>query len=110
MIPEMAKHLYDIGFKSKEEVYEWLWEKSFMTVKQYKEFSWVDLITNGWMGIEKTSGKHWKELPDDYMVPAAGDDPSGFCIIVGGGEEEVAHQLCGRMFGPNPIFSIDAWR
>jgi len=110
MVPEMAKHLYDIGFKSKEEVYEWLWKKSFVTVKQYKEFSWVDIRTNGWMGIEKTSGKHWKELDDDYMVPAGGDDPSGFCIIVGGGDEEVAQQLAGRMAGSNPIFGIDVWR
>ncbi|MFC1953735.1 hypothetical protein ACFLWR_06385 [Chloroflexota bacterium] len=110
MIPEMAQHLYEYGFKSKEEVYEWLWKKSFVTVKQYKEFSWVDIRTNGWMGIEKTSGKHWKELDDDYMVPAGGDDPSGFCIIVGGGEEEVSQQLGGRQIGSNPVYSIDVWR
>ncbi|MFC1953848.1 hypothetical protein ACFLWR_06970 [Chloroflexota bacterium] len=110
MIPEMARHLYEYGFKSKEEVYEWLWEKSFVTVKQYKEFSWVDLTSNGWMGIEPISEKHWKELPDDHMVPAGGNSPSGFCIIVGGGEEEVAHQLCGHRAGTNPVYSIDAWR
>ena len=113
MIPEMARHLYDIGFKSKDAVYEWLWKKSFMTVDQYKKFSWVDLSTNGWMGIEPTSGKHWKELPDDYMVPAAGRDPSGFCIIIGGGDEEVAQQIAGgRGMGPGggSVYSVDAWR
>ena len=111
MIPEMARHLYEYGFKSKDEVYEWLWKKSFMTVDQYKKFSWVDLTTNGWMGIEKTSGKSWRELPDDYMVPAAGNDPSGFCIIVGGGDEEVSQQIGGgRQPGANTIYSIDAWR
>jgi len=112
MIPEMARHLYDIGFKSKDAVYEWLWKKSFMTVDQYKKFSWVDLSTNGWMGIEPTSGKHWKELPDDYMVPAAGRDPSGFCIIVGGGDEEVAQEIAGGrgMMGYSPIYNVDAWR
>ena len=31
MVPEMARHLYEYGFKSKEAVYEWLWKKSFMT-------------------------------------------------------------------------------
>jgi hypothetical protein len=110
MVPEMARHLYEIGFKSKEEVYEWLWKKSFMTVKQYRDFSWPDFSTNGWLGIEPTSGKHWKELPDDYMVPAAGPDPSGFCIIVGGGDEEVSQQLSGRWSFQNTMISIDAWR
>ncbi|MDP6501209.1 MAG: hypothetical protein QF369_01750 [Dehalococcoidales bacterium] len=112
MIPEMARHLYDIGFKSKDEVYEWLWKQSFMTVEQYKKFSWVDFTTNGWMGIEPISGKHWKELPDDHMVPAGGTDSSGFCIIVGGGDEEVAQEIQGGRgpAGGGPIYGIDAWR
>ena len=110
MVPEMARHLYEIGFKSKEEVYEWLWKKSFMPLKQYRNFSWVDFSTNGWLGIEKTSGKHWKELDDEYMVPAAGADSSAFCIIVGGGDEEVSHQLSGRMIGANTFINIDVWR
>lgn len=110
MIPEMAQHLYEIGFKSKEAVYEWLWKKSFVTVKEYRNFSWVDFRTDGWMGIEKTSGKPWKELDDDDLVPAAGDDPSGFHIVIGGGDEEVSHQLSGSMVGVNPFYNIDAWR
>lgn len=112
MIPEMARHLYDIGFKSKDEVYEWLWKQSFMTVEQYRKFSWVDFTTNGWMGTEPVSGKPWKELPDDHMVPAAGQDPSGFCIIVGGGDEEVAQEIQGGRgpAGGNPIYGIDVWR
>jgi len=110
MVPEMARHLYEIGFKSKEEVYEWLWKKSFMPVKEYRNFSWVDFRTNGWLGIERTSGKHWKELDDDYMVPAGGDDPSCFSIIVGGGDEEVCHQIAGHQLGAKPVYNIDVWR
>ena len=111
MVPEMARHLYEYGFQSKDAVYEWLWKKSFMPVGQYRNFSWVDLATNGWLGIEHTSGKHWKELPDDYMVPAGGFDPDFFCIIVGGGDEEVSHQLSShRHLNKDPFFSIDAWR
>ena len=111
MVPEMARHLYEYGFKSKEAVYEWLFKKSYMPVKQYRNFSWVDLSTNGWMGIEHTSRKPWKELPDDYMVPAAGFDASFFCIIVGGGYEEVSHQLSShRHLNKDPFFSIDFWR
>jgi hypothetical protein len=110
MIPEMARHLYEYGFKSKDAVYDWLWKKSFMPVSQYRNFSWVDLSTNGWLGKEHTSGKHWKELPDDYMVPAGGMEPSNFCIIVGGGDEEVSHQLSGHRFFTDPFYSIDVWR
>ncbi len=111
MVPEMARHLYEYGFKSKEAVYEWLYKQSYMPLSQYRNFSWVDLSTNGWMGIERTSGKHWKDLPDDYMVPAAGFDPSFFMIIVGGGDEEVSHQLSShRHLNKDPFYSIDAWR
>lgn len=110
MVPEMAKHLYEYGFKSKDAVYEWLYEKSFMPLGKYRHFSWVDLGTNGWLGIEPRSGKHWKELPDDYMVPAA-ESPYAFCIVVGGGDEEVSHQLSSpQHLGIDPIYSIDAWR
>ena len=59
------------------------------------------------MGIEKTSGKPWKELPDDYLVPAGGDDPFDNVIIIAGGQEEVAIELLGRR---GNAFSIDAWR
>ncbi len=111
MNPEMAKHLYEYGFKSKDAVYEWLWKRSFVPLSKYRHFSWVDLSTNGWTGIERTSGKPWKELPDDYMVPAGGYDPYFFSIIVGGGDEEVSHQLSSiRHLWIDPIYSIDAWR
>jgi hypothetical protein len=114
MIPEMARHLYDLGFTTKDAVYEWLWNKSRMPLKQYRNFSWVDFTTNGWLGIEPISGKNWKELPDDYMIPAAGPDPSAFCIIVGGGDEEVCQQIQGgRRRGPegtSNAYGIDAWR
>ena len=107
MVPELARHLYECGFKSKEEVYEWLWEKSFEPLSEFRKRSRPDHTTNGWLGIEKTSGKRWKELADDYMVPTGGDNPFGNCIIVGGGEEEVYVELSARHAG---YYSIDAWR
>ncbi|MEK7353820.1 MAG: hypothetical protein AABZ77_04865 [Chloroflexota bacterium] len=105
MIPEMAQHLYQYGFKSKDEVYEWLYKQSFESVEKFKLRSGPDVETNGWMGIEKTSGKHWKELPDDYRVPVI-DDPNESCIIVAGGEEEVSQQMGGR----GQAYKVDAWR
>ena len=34
MVPEMARHLYEIGFKSKDDVYEWIYKKSFETARR----------------------------------------------------------------------------
>ncbi len=110
MVPEMALHLQEYGFKTKKEVYEWLWKKSFEPLKDYRLRSGPDVETNGWMGIEPVSGKHWKELPDDYMVPAAGYDPMSNCIIVAGGDEEASEQMGGREAGSNSVYNVDAWR
>jgi len=107
MVPEMARHLYDFGFKSKDEIYEWMWKKSFVPLKDYRNRSWPDFLRNGWMGNEKTSGKPWKELSDDYMVPVAGDEPFVNCVIVAGGDEEACMQLAG---GHDCGYSIDEWR
>ncbi len=107
MIPEMAQHLYEIGFKSKDEVYEWIWKKSFEPLKDYRNRSWPDLTTNGWLGRERISGTPWKELSDDYMVPVV-NEPFDNCVIVAGGEEEACIQLSGGRGGT--AYSIDAWR
>ena len=107
MIAEMARHLYDYGFKSKDEVYEWLWKKSFAPVSEYRNRSWPDMTTNGWMGIEPVSGKHWKEMADDFPVPLGGPNPANNCIIVASSEEEICVNLEG---GRGQAYSIDVWR
>ncbi len=107
MIAELAHRLYEYGFKSKQEVYEWFWKATFEPVKDFRNRAGPDLTTNGWMGIEKTSGKHWKELDDDYMVPTRGDEPFASCIIVAGGEEETCQTLTGAR---GTAYGIDAWR
>lgn len=113
MLPEMAQHLYECGFKSKDAVYEWLYKKSFVTVREYRTHSWPDMWTNAWMAIERTSGKPWKELDDDYMMPIM-SDPWQVCIIVtGAGEEEVLYasgQGGTRQIDSGAAYSIDAWR
>jgi hypothetical protein len=60
MNPEMARHLYEYGFKTKDDVYEWLYQKSFIPLGKYRNYSWVDLHTDGWMGIEPRSGNTGK--------------------------------------------------
>ncbi len=107
MVPSMAKDLYDVGFKSKDEIYEWIWNQSFETVKKYRLRGAPDYMTNGWRGIERTSGKPWKDLPGDYMVPAGGASPRANCIIIGAGEETSCQRFGG---GHGSGYSIDAWR
>jgi len=108
MLPEMARHLYDYGFKSKDDVYEWLYKQSFTTMKEYRTHSWPDMRTNAWMAIEKTSGKPWKELPDDYKVPTMNDPYESRIIVTGAGEEQF---LYGHGFGAGGhAYNIDVWR
>ncbi len=107
LLPEIARDLHDYGFKTKDDVYEWLYKKSFMTLKEYRTHQSPDVWTNGWRSIEPTSGKPWLELPEDYMVPAVAD-PFQNCIIVTGGGEEMALWTGGR--GRESAVGIDAWR
>jgi len=106
MVPTMAMDLYKLGFKSKDEVYEYIYKKSFEPVKRYRMRGAPDFATNGWRGIEKTSGKPWLELDPDYMVPVW-PEPRSNCIIIAHGEETVLDRMGG---GHGPGYSIDAWR
>lgn len=109
MLPQMAQHLYDYGFKTKDAVYEWIQQASRMTMKEYRTHSWVDVGTASWTGIEPTSGKVWKELPDDYEVTAI-RDPYESCIIITGSGEEYPQWIGARRAGSDPAYGIDAWR
>jgi hypothetical protein len=107
IVPKMAQDLYDLGFKSKEAVYEYLWKQSFEPLGKYRMRGKGDFFTNGWTDIEKTSGKHWKELSDDYEVPAGGESPWSYNIIVCDGKETDAQRFDG---GHGYAFSVDNWR
>jgi hypothetical protein len=109
LLPQMARHLYEAGFKSKDEVYEWIYKNSFVPMKDYRTHSWPDVQTNSWLGIEKSSGKPYKELDDDYLVPMVGD-PYENCIIVTGGGEEYPQWLGARKPGYSTPYGIDFWR
>ena len=106
ILPEMAQHLYEAGFKSKDEVYQWLYDSSFKPLKEYHSPQWR---AGRYHPVEKLSGKSWDELPDDYMIPAVGD-PYENCIIVAGGGEETSHWVNGRTANADPAYGIDIWR
>jgi hypothetical protein len=101
----MARHLYEAGFKSKDEVYQWLYDSSFKPLKEYHSPQWR---AGRYHPVEKLSGKSWDELPDDYMIPAVGD-PYENCIIVAGGGEETSHWVNGRTANADPAYGIDIW-
>lgn len=108
MPQQVAQDLCDYGFKTKESIYEWIWKRSFEPVGEFRMRGAQDFVTNGWLGKEKTSGKPWKELPDDYMVPAGGDDPfESYNIILCNMEETAVARFGG---GHGQVFSIDDWR
>jgi hypothetical protein len=107
LLPEMARDLQQYGFKTKDAVYEWLYKKSFMTIREYRTHQAPDVWTNGWKAIEPTSGKPWLELPEDYMVPVVAN-PYDNCIIVTGGGEEMALWTGNRT--RESAYGIDAWR
>ncbi len=109
LLPHVARHLYDAGFKTKDAIYEWIYEKSFVTMEHYRTHSWVDVTTSSWMGIEPRSGKPYKELPDDYLVPMVAD-PYENCIIVTGKGEEFMQWTGARRPATQPAYGIDAWR
>ena len=88
------------GFKTKDEVYEWLYKKSFMTVGEYRTHSWPDIRTNAWIRYRKDLRQALERASGRYMVPAV-DDPRDSCIIVTGGGEEFLMWSGGgfRVFG-----------
>jgi hypothetical protein len=107
MVPQIAQDLYDYGFKTKESIYEWMWKRSFEPLGKYRMRGRPDEHTNGWMAIEKTSGKRWRELPDDYVVPAGGNNPNEYLIVVAAGQETICDRFGG---GRGTAYSIDNWR
>ena len=108
MPPQIAMDMYNYGFKTKESIYEFFWKKSFEPMSKYRLRGTPDFRTNGWLGTEPTSGKPWKELPDDYMVPVSGDDPfRAFAVFVFNMEETQTARFTG---GHHDAYCIDAWR
>ena len=108
MPPQIAQDLCDYGFKTKDSIYEWIWKRSFEPVSEFRMRGAGDFVTNGWLGTEKTSGKPWKELSDDYIVPAGGEEPfDSYNILLCNMDETAVARFSG---GHGQVFSIDAWR
>jgi hypothetical protein len=108
--PNMAKSLYDYGFKKKADIYNWLCTTYFITKGELYNLGWWDHSTNAGKTIEKTSGKPWGELPNDYKVPMFGADPTRNCIIVANGFADEKCQVFYTDAGRPGTYPIDVWR
>ena len=84
-------------------------EKQGIDARVFQKVSEIDLRQKQVQGEDLKTGKHWKELPDDYMVPFV-SDPYENCIIVTGGGEEYPQWLGARRPGGSPAYTIYAWR
>jgi len=106
----LAQSLYDYGFKTKNDFYNWLFKTYKITEGQYKTYGWWDFRTSGGEATEPQSGLKYNLLPSDFLVTVFGQSAANNCVITissPGGE-----QFWG--FGCHPtrpsLYSIDAWR
>jgi hypothetical protein len=108
MHSSMAQGLLDYGFKSKDEVVQWFWKAGFISMGEFKKYGWYDMTTVSGTSIERSSGKKYNELPDDYMVPGFGATARENWILVGmaPGDEN-----CMSIKGARPqLLAIDPWK
>ncbi len=114
MVPEMAQDLKDYGFTSKQAVYNWFWENARLPMGEFKKYGWYDFQTSGGTKLEPTSGKPYKDLPDDYMTPAlvsmTNPKPNDTVVLIAGGAEEVCVHVMGSTSPRSTIYPIDPWR
>lgn len=107
----MAQSLYDDGFKKKTDVYNWLCNTYFVTKGDLYNNGWWDFFTNAGNNIEPTSGKAYKDLPNDYKIKAFGNTPSDNCIVVAC---SFADETCCAFITSGgkalPSYPIDPWK
>ena len=98
-------NLYDYGFKTKASMDTWIRDNTVSTVGGYKRHGWWDFQTSGQVGsaVESTTGKLWRDLPDDFPYRAF----NSISIIVSniGTDEAIEWYSVGGTAHP-----IDVWR
>jgi hypothetical protein len=108
MHPNMAQSLKDAGFASKIAVLEWWWKASFIPVKLYRDNGHYDFNTTGGEKIEAPSGKKYKDLPDDYMIPSSGGTADSNRLLVSFGPGDEACIVVTNT--DNAVYPIDVWK
>jgi len=109
----LAELLNDYGFKSKTDVYKWMWEKYFVTVHDYWNSGLFDFPTDGGRSIEPTSKKSYNDLlksdPNYKLHVFGGGDAMQNCIVVA--DSFADEHWYWSIFGGRPsAYPIDPWR
>jgi hypothetical protein len=110
----LAETLYLHGFKSKAEVYKWMYDNYTLTVHDYWNSGLFDFPTDGGRAIESSSGKSYNELLETdpgYILHnfGRGPDGSGNCLVVA--DSFADEHWYYNVFGGRPsAYAIDNWR
>jgi hypothetical protein len=105
----MAKSLYEFGFKKKSDVYKWMFDTYYITQGDWEKYGWYDFRTAAGENVESTSRKKYKDLPDDYKLHVFGtSNENSNCIIISASfADELTYQFpAGRPTGT----PIDIWK
>jgi hypothetical protein len=107
MCQNMADSLKAYGFKTKAEVYSWLWNNNKLSIGDWEKYGDYDFVTAAGENREPTSGIKYKDLADDYMMPFFGSTANANCILVA---IHPGDELCWQFGGRPAIYPIDPWK
>jgi len=108
----LATMLYESGFKTKEEIYKWLYDNYTITITQHYNTGLWEFPYDDGRAIEPTSGKTWNELlqtqPDFKLHPCGGSNYKNNCVIIGDSFADEHYYMLPS--GRPGTTSIDAWK
>ncbi len=95
MHPDIALSLLNFGFKSKADLYNYVYDRTTMAVSDFKKNGWYDVLTNNGAAIEPTSGKAYNALAPDYKVHIYGTAKEQLAIISASPGDETLQVFSG---------------
>jgi len=109
----LAQLLYEHGFKTKAELYKWMYDTYTIPVTQYRNSGLFDHPTNGGTAIEPTSGKSYLDLvknDPNYQLHVFGNtNPASNCVIIA--DSFADEHWYYSVFGGKPSgYAIDPWK
>jgi hypothetical protein len=107
MHPNMAKSLYDYGFKKKKDVYQWLYDTYYVTIGEYKGYGDWDFLTAAGTRLIPGTNMMYKDAPNDYKLHAFGISGPNSRIVVSIG---FADEICWVFSSAPTLLPIDVWK
>lgn len=105
--PLIAKALKEQGYDKKEKLIDWLYRTSVLTVREYKDASFVLTfdLPRAQKGVEPYASRF--KQPDDALIPRF-IKPSDITIVVAGGQTQARFQAGNLRYTTS--VSVDKWR